>query len=501
MGQLSKFLLFAGLAAAGCGGDAALGVTGEGMHALTSPDSSSVVDLPVAKPPTVVILDATNHGRAGIAVTFHVLAGGGRLNDSVVTTDANGRAGLGGWTLGPTPTANVVQASAMGQTALTFTVNATWPRRLAAQALGACAIVSDRAFCWGDNSHQELGVNFGPTSAPTPQPSLLSVLATPAELAGSFGNHLCVVMTQRGGYCWGRNDYGQAGSTQLRATGVAPVPLVRTWTMLSAARLTTCGIEQTTGSAFCWGANQRGEIGNPATLPSITVGIPVATLVISTVKFKFITTGWQHACALALDGTAYCWGANLDGQLGIGVIDSSHTSPTPVATDERFATLAAGGLYTCGITVGGRTLCWGQNALGQLGDGTTTSRTVPTPVATTLRFSSIAAGTFFISAAPPELTVAPAAGKTGHTCALTESGQPYCWGWNGWGQLGDGTLQDRLVPTAVAGSLTLNGLALGESSSCGMRGTSAWCWGGNTVGQLGDGSVTRRTVPVKVQLP
>jgi alpha-tubulin suppressor-like RCC1 family protein len=227
----------------------------------------------------------------------------------------------------------------------------------------------------------------------------------------------------------------------------------------------------------------------------------VSTQVIASVKFKHVSAGWQHGCAVALDGLVYCWGANLDGQLGIGVADSTHPAATAVSTTEKFRMVAAGGRHTCALTTDGRAMCWGQNAYGQLGDSSTTSRLAPVAVAGGLRFTSIAIGTFFVSATPPELSTAPVAGTAEHTCALTAAGKAYCWGWNGWGQLGDGTLVDRSAPVAVGGSLTLNGLALGESSSCGMRGTQAWCWGGNTSGQLGDASNTRRLQPVQVLLP
>ncbi|HEY9225230.1 MAG TPA: hypothetical protein VIP11_01200 [Gemmatimonadaceae bacterium] len=504
-----------GMFCAACGGGESNPLTPStpGLHALVSPDSTAAVDARVEKTPSVILVDASGRGKAGSRVTFRVVAGGGKLTDSVVSTDANGRAALGSWTVGPTPVDNTIEASVDGEASVRFSVSARWPRRLATSALGACAIVTEGVRCWGDNSHTEFGFNFGPASSPTPVVAVAASTFVPVEISGGFGHHFCGIGADRRGVCWGRNDFGQAAATPFRLTGIAAAPLSRLWSTLSVGRITTCGVV-TDGDGLCWGPNQRGEIGNPATAPGAAAN-PNPTLVIANgVRFKQISAGWQHACGLSTEGVVYCWGNNLDGQLGISARDSIHSTPTAIESSERFTSIAAAARHTCGITIDRRAFCWGQNAYGQLGDGTRMSHATPTPVAGGMKFVSIATSTFFISALPPEVSLppgtAPACTPTesgvpycwaAHTCALTEAGQPYCWGWNGWGQLGDGTLETRVTPTAVSGSLTLNGLALGESSTCGMRGTTVWCWGGNTLGQLGDGTTTRRLVPTRVLLP
>jgi alpha-tubulin suppressor-like RCC1 family protein len=488
-----------------CGGDStspdgSLSPTGAGMHALVAMDSIGIVDSATAKIPAVVVLDASNRGTAGVRVTFHVVAGAGKLTDSVVTTDGNGRASLGAWTLGPAPTDNIIEANADGHAAVRFTVAAQWPRRLASNALGACAVKDDNVYCWGDNSHLELGANFAPASTLSPIVSLLSIIRTPVEISGAYGNHMCAVVSTRAGFCWGRNDYGQAGSTNRNAGGVTPAQLTRAWRSLSVGRITTCGVD-TIGSGLCWGANQHGEIGNPGVLTSPTAGNSGPTLVLAPAQFRSIAAGWLHACGIATTNVAYCWGGNTHGELGLGIVDSTHPNATAVVSSEKFASIAAGGMHTCALTTDGRAFCWGQNAYGQLGDGTHTLHSTPTAVVGGLHFASIFVGTFFITEPPPESQATLSAGVPAHTCAITTDGKPYCWGWNGWGQLGDGTLEDRLVPTPVSGALTMNGLTLTESSTCGMRGTRVWCWGANSAGQLGDGTTTRRLQPVQVPIP
>jgi alpha-tubulin suppressor-like RCC1 family protein len=128
-------------------------------------------------------------------------------------------------------------------------------------------------------------------------------------------------------------------------------------------------------------------------------------------------------------------------------------------------------------------VCWGSNSLGELGDGTTTRRLTPVGVA------GLARG-----------IAAIAAGGEAHGCALTRGGSVECWGYNGYGQLGDGTTTDRHAPVAVSGLAGIQAIAAGGfGHSCSL--TSAGevsCWGRNTSGQLGDGSTDERHARVRL---
>jgi alpha-tubulin suppressor-like RCC1 family protein len=128
--------------------------------------------------------------------------------------------------------------------------------------------------------------------------------------------------------------------------------------------------------------------------------------------------------------------------------------------------LAASELHTCALTVGRGVLCWGSNEDGQLGDGTTTDRWTPVPV------SGLASG-----------VTALAAGHYSHTCALTTGSGMLCWGDNNWGQLGDGTTEQRLTPVLVSGLTSdVTTLAAGGSHTCAVTaGSGVMCWGGNLV--------------------
>jgi hypothetical protein len=136
-------------------------------------------------------------------------------------------------------------------------------------------------------------------------------------------------------------------------------------------------------------------------------GPPLVTLVV----------GNGHACGLTRSGTAYCWGENLSGQLGLGTLSEMEPQPRAVAGGLSFTTLVAGDAFTCGLTTDQRMYCWGDNTLGQLGIDSTTTRSIPTPVATRELIATIAAG-------------------YQHACATTTSGTTYCWGADDTGQLG-----------------------------------------------------------------
>ena len=195
-----------------------------------------------------------------------------------------------------------------------------------------------------------------------------------------------------------------------------------------------------------------------------------------------IAAGNDHACALTTDGGVKCWGKNGWGQLGDGTT-TQRLTPTPVSgLSSGVAEITAGSTQTCAIITGGAVKCWGGNANGQLGDGTTTQRLTPTAVI------GLASGVTAIAAG------------ANHTCALTTGGGVLCWGYNGTFQLGDGTWTPRLTPTAVSGLLSDGaGITAGDQHTCALTTDGEIkCWGDNGRGQLGDGTSMQRPTPTSV---
>ncbi len=146
-----------------------------------------------------------------------------------------------------------------------------------------------------------------------------------------------------------------------------------------------------------------------------------------------ISAGASHTCAMISTGGIMCWGTNNFGQLGNGTKTDSLAPVEVFGLTSGVAAISAGVAHTCAQTAAGGVKCWGYNNAGQLGDGTTTDR--PTPV----EVSGLSSG----------VTTVAAGGL--HTCALTAAGGVKCWGYNGSGQLGDGTTTDHFTPVEVSG--------------------------------------------------
>ena len=195
-----------------------------------------------------------------------------------------------------------------------------------------------------------------------------------------------------------------------------------------------------------------------------------------------VSAGSRHSCGVTTTGAAYCWGRGVEGQLGDGTNAISNV-PVAVSGGLTFQSVSAGGFHTCGVTTAGkRAYCWGFNREGQLGDGTNTLFIkVPVAVSGGLTFQSVSLGRFY-------------------SCGVTTAGKrAYCWGFNGDGELGDGTNTDSNVPVVVLGGLTFQSVSAGSEHSCGVTTAgAAYCWGLNGTGQLGDGTNAISNVPVAV---
>ena len=203
-------------------------------------------------------------------------------------------------------------------------------------------------------------------------------------------------------------------------------------------------------------------------------------------SFAAVSTGISHTCGVTPAGAAYCWGDNANGQLGDGSTTGELT-PVLVAAPAgvSFAAVSAGTSHTCGVTAAGAAYCWGFNADGELGDGSGTGQLTPVPVA-----------------APPGVSFLAVSVGGNHTCGVTAAGAAYCWGSNGAGELGDGTTTSQLSPVQVAGSVSFATLTAGFFHTCGVTAAgAAYCWGANSSGRLGDGTTTQRLTPVLVAAP
>ena len=326
------------------------------------------------------------------------------------------------------------------------------------------------AYCWGGNSNGQLGDGTsGNGSSGTSADHALPVavsggLAFTSLVAGDI--HTCGLTSGGTAYCWGANRWGQIGdgTTEPPTTPVA-VSGGRTFTSLVAGGYHTCGLTSG-GTAYCWGANGDGRLGDGTainrTAPSAVSGLTAVSSV---------SAGTSHSCAVTVSGALSCWGSNSSGQLGDSSLMSRSTAAT-VSGQQSWSTVSAGGAHSCAVTTSGVAYCWGSNIDGQVGDGTSGStRTVPFTVydTGTTKWAMVSTG-----------------GR--HTCGVTQTGSGYCWGYNGTGQLGDGSSTSLTVPTLIPG-FQWSSISAGDSHTCGITIAGiAYCWGANGMGQLGDGT-------------
>jgi alpha-tubulin suppressor-like RCC1 family protein len=341
----------------------------------------------------------------------------------------------------------------------------------------SCVLTSaGGARCWGDNSHGALGDATG-TERLTPV--WVSGLTSGVSVLSAGGYGTCAVTSSGGAKCWGDNQYGQVGDGTT-VTRNAPVDVLGLGSDVLAIRPSvenTCAIRRA-GRLQCWGNNDYGEVGD-GTNTDRTTAVDVSGLSSGVTD---VAVAYRFTCAVTGSGGVQCWGNNIAGQLGDGTTVNRWTPVWVTGLVGGRGRIAAGGLHTCRMTAAGGVQCWGYNAMGQLGDGTTTNRRTPVDV------TGLTSG------------VAAIASAGNHTCAVTTGGGVKCWGYNLYGQLGDGTTTDRWTPVDVVGLTSgVAAVAVGGSHTCAITTSGGTkCWGANYGGNLGDGTTTSRLAPVWV---
>lgn len=313
-------------------------------------------------------------------------------------------------------------------------------------------------------------------------PDRADALTAPTYVDIEVGStHACAAMSDGTARCWGNARSGQIGDGTLGdATGFRPV--ARQVTGLTGAVEVSVGgnhscARRTDGTVRCWGSAGHAQLGDGSFGEFLTSSTPVA--VAGLADATSISSGATHTCATRSTGGVVCWGGNGHGQLGDGTTGNAaqvRLTPVPVVGVLGATKVVAADFSTCAILVGGSVACWGWDAAGQLGDGTTGD-------AQHHRLTAVSA---------VGLTgVTDLAGGSAHMCASTALGSVRCWGDNSTGQIGNGTAgyQSVLLPTLVAGLDDAVGVGAGTSHSCVLRATGGiGCWGGGAYGQIGDGT-------------
>jgi alpha-tubulin suppressor-like RCC1 family protein len=320
---------------------------------------------------------------------------------------------------------------------------------------GCATTTAGIAFCWGANGYGQLGDG---TRRDRYVPVAVSGLGSGVRAMSPGAAHSCALTVAGGAKCWGWNLYGQVGDGSNEGIRLTPVEVAGLSSGVAevSAGGSTCALT-TAGAVKCWGPNRYGQLGDGTKTDRRT---PVDVSGLSS-GVRAISAGADHACALTLAGGVKCWGRNAYGAIGDGTHQNRLTPVDVTGLTSGVTAVASGSDYSCALTDGGGVRCWGDNVIGELGDGTTTNRKTPVDV------RGLSTGVSAIAVGPP-------------SCALLDTAAVLCWGW-----------RSHKVPYAIPGlAAGAQAIAAGAGYfACALvAGGGIKCWGNNFSGQLGDGT-------------
>ncbi len=403
---------------------------------------------------------------------------------------ASGSGGSGGTGGGPTPPPPSSPSSPSGASPLQGVPIAD-ATAISAGAAVTCAMLADhRVYCWGEDGDGELGDDGGVDKGPTE----VSGITDAAQITAG-GSGPCAVLREGAIDCWGSNAFGEIGDgTSENAYVPARVSGIAHATTVSAGETHACAL-LASGRVECWGRNWLGQLGDDTMTGPETCTVNgdedyacsrVPVQVDDIEDATAVAAGGDHTCALLEHGTVACWGAAEPSGIGVAL-------PEPVQGVSDAIAITVGDFQTCALLADRHIDCWGMSAYGGLGDGLTTDNT-ETPEE--------------VSGISDAVTI-----STGddHTCAALADGGVDCWGENWTGDLGDGTdtgpqtcgsspsIACSVVPVAAGGIGDALAVSDGLWDSCALLSSgSVECWGANYAAQLGDGSLENALVPTLV---
>jgi alpha-tubulin suppressor-like RCC1 family protein len=480
-------------------------------------NQSGGVSTTLTTPVTVTVTDQYLNPILGDTVTFgDSITAGGKVSPIKVPTAADGTASSN-WTLGvyAGPAVQRVTHPIAGVQRVRATATVTYSKVIAGNSF-ACGIATSNsyAYCWGAADAGQLGKGaiFSNVQAPNSP-----VSTTPDSLAGPF-LQIKSVSGGRGGmcalsaglqlYCWGRiPGLSTVASAFAGLQNIVIPPQNVIVTGLAVGQDHIC-LTELSGVGFCTGINLHGQLGDSVTAPaSPAVGtyVSIAAGASGVRHWALIRAGQSHSCGvLKADPTGvtkqlpFCWGLNTSGQLGRTTFS---TSPDFRGTPDtvKFAG-AVTGVDSTSITTGAQHSC--------------VIATLPAGVAGTVycwgdngygQLGSVTTLPVTASASPVAVAgLPPAATQISagefHTCAVVITGAAYCWGRNDFGQLGPAGGGGGSTPVPVPGNFT--SISVGATFTCGLTNAGAasrvLCWGDNTFGQLGNGTLTASPMPYPV---
>ncbi len=351
------------------------------------------------------------------------------------------------------------------------------------------------------------GTTDAKTDAPTP-PGALPTLAV-----GSWADHTCAIFETGEAKCWGYNGDGELGLGDVDNRGDGPgemgtaLPVVavgpgRTVRRIALSGAATCAVLDDQ-SLKCWGNNAYGQLGLGDGLPrgvaanQMGASLPAVDLGAGR-KAASVVGGSLHTCALLDDGSVKCWGFNTNGQLGRGDkvtrgdLAGQMGASLPaidLGVGRSAMALASGASFVCALLDNGSVKCWGNNEAFQLGVSDAIDRgDDPGEMGDALPVVNLG----------PGRTATSVAAGGASACAILDDGQTKCWGKKIGAQ---GVHGGELAGVDFGVGRTAKQLSIGADRACAvLDDESVKCWGQNDVGQLGQGHMFVRAVPTAVDL-
>ena len=336
-----------------------------------------------------------------------------------------------------------------------------------------CAITdTGRVKCWGHNGSGQLGAGATAAATELSPVDVIGLSSGVTQLSAGF-LQTCAVLTGGAVKCWGNNENGELGDgTNIsRNEPVAVSGLSSGVASVHTGFFHTCAVT-TSGTVKCWGKNGLGQLGD---LTTANKNIPVTVPGLAGVtKVSF---GGDASCALTSAGAVKCWGE------GLGGASQSYVPVAISGLESGVSGLSVGRYFGCAKMSSGTVKCWGSGGDGELGNGTTSSSTSAVSVSGLTGVSRISSG-------------------AGHTCATLNAGGIKCWGLNSSGQFGNGTTTSSSVPVSTLNlpADTITSITTGQSYTCiTLSSGYAQCWGYNGYGGVGDGTIVQKRSPTYVR--
>lgn len=310
-----------------------------------------------------------------------------------------------------------------------LTMDACW-KSVGAGFRHTCAVRSNGSlYCWGNNEYGQLGIG---NNLEHKKRALVDVQNDWRLVSSGYSMHTCAIKNDDSMHCWGLGAYGSLGTGNLK-TYIEPKRTAGEgdWKTVSTGYLHTCAIKND-GALYCWGHNEAGQVGSgDRQLQALPVQIGAEN------EWHSVSLGTFHTCAIKTNGQLWCWGLAEDGRLGLGKIDSDDmpavepltpakggvlakffkrpvnvvSQPVRVGSASGWTQISSGSDYSCAIDSDAKLWCWGDNELGQLGQGFRKDRLAPSEVSSEQKWSFISAGYL-------------------HSCAVSQEPKLYCWGDN-----------------------------------------------------------------------